>query len=167
MPMAALKMGPEVEEDGEQRPRKSLRMESVVALVLQQNSELQKEVFALRQGQVTTEKKKEDTVGVGLTMARACGAGLALGQRRFQLASALNSLEGPVQPSRKEQPQVFFPPGDGGSGAERPQRKVKALQDRAAAYGEQLNGEVDGPGHDGRWWSGTCRSEDSRPSSAR
>ena len=44
---------------------------------------------------------------------------------------------------------MFFPPGDGGSGIERPQRKVKALQDRAAAYGEQLESEVGGPGHDG------------------
>ena len=47
LPAMALKARPEEDEAQENRPRGSMNVESVMALVLQQNSELQKEVFAL------------------------------------------------------------------------------------------------------------------------
>ena len=60
----APRSGSVVEEFHAPRARESFQMESVMALVTQQNSELQREVIALRHGQAASEKKKEDTVCV-------------------------------------------------------------------------------------------------------
>ncbi|CAK9070507.1 unnamed protein product [Durusdinium trenchii] len=183
--MVALKAGPEEDEAQENRPRGVMNTENVVAMVLQQNSELQKEVVALRQGQAVFERKSNDAVGVGqLTYGATLCSGIGFGAAPISTGVSLEGLVGVLMNGSGQLSGVWNGPGqvgggaamlldaggnqcsvgnlwgtvpggagtatvEKGSGAERPQRKVKALQDRAAAYGEQLDGEVGGPGHDG------------------
>ena len=76
------------------RHREGFQTGRVVALVLQQNSELQKEVFALRQGQEANEKKKEDTVCVGLTYGASLCSGLGFGSTPISTGVSLEGLVG-------------------------------------------------------------------------
>ena len=90
----ALKARPGDDEAQENRPRGSMNVESMVALVLQQNLELQKEVFALRQGQEANEKKKEDTACVGLTYGASLCSGLGFGSTPISTGVSLEGLIG-------------------------------------------------------------------------
>ena len=70
-------------------------MESVMALVMHQNSELQREVIALRHGQAALEKKEEEMVCVGqLTYGASLCSGLGFGSTPISTGVSLEGLIG-------------------------------------------------------------------------
>ena len=85
--------------------------------MLQQNSELQREVFALRQGQEATEKKKEDTVRVGLTYGASLCSRLGFGSTLISTGVSLEGLVGVPMNGSGQLSGVWNGPGQVGGAA--------------------------------------------------
>ena len=116
--MVALKAGPEEDEAQENRPRGVMNTENVVAMVLQQNSELQKEVVALRQGQAVFERKSNDAVGVGqLTYGATLCSGIGFGAAPISTGVSLEGLVGVLMNGSGQLSGVWNGPGQVGGGA--------------------------------------------------